>query len=223
VCTGKVTSLTKWGAFVDIGGTDGLIHVSELSWRRIDHPGDVLKVRQEIEVKVLSIDEDRKRITLSRKALEDNPWLEIDQTFQEGQLVDGIITRLTKFGAFASIDGNELVEGLIHISEMSEHRIEHPEEVVREGEKLSLRIIELDPKNNRLRLSIKAVTSALYADLDYELHIAAKGEKKVSSDDSAVSDDISVTDRQSEETTEDKSGKSEDSSTSETQTETVLG
>ena len=223
VCKGRVTSLTNWGAFVDIGGTDGLIHVSELSWRRIDHPGDVLKIRQEIEVKVLSIDEDRKRITLSRKALEDNPWLEIDQTFQEGQLVDGIITRLTKFGAFASIDGNELVEGLIHISEMSEHRIEHPEEVVREGEKLSLRIIKLDPKNNRLRLSIKAVTSALYADLDYELHFAAKGEKKVSSDDSAVSDDISVTDRQSEETTEDKSGKSEDSSTSETQTETVLG
>jgi small subunit ribosomal protein S1 len=169
VRTGTVISLADFGAFIDIGGADGLVHISELSWKRVDHPKDVLKVGQEIEVKVLSVDPDRKRISLSLRELEANPWDEILASFTEGQLVEGTITKLTKFGAFATIKDIEdyEIEGLIHISELSDQRIEHPREVVQEGQTLALRLIKIDRERRRLGLSLKRVDSAEFADVDW--------------------------------------------------------
>lgn len=167
--TGTVISLADFGAFVDIGGADGLIHISELSWKRIDDPSEILEVGQEIEVKVLSVDADRKRISLSLRDLESDPWDEIMERFKEGQLVEGTITKLTKFGAFAALKGTEEyeIEGLIHISELSGDHIEHPREVVHEGQEVAMRLINIDNERRRIGLSLKQVDSAEYSDVDW--------------------------------------------------------
>ena len=172
---GHVISLADFGAFVDIGGADGLVHLSEICWKRLNHPSELLKVGQKVQVKVLGVDPERKRISLSMRELESDPWLAISQRFGEGQLVEGTITKLTKFGAFASLAGAEdyEVEGLIHISELSERRIEHPREVVNEGDKLRLRVIKVEPERRRIGLSLKRVDSHEYADSDWQ---AAMGE-----------------------------------------------
>lgn len=169
--TGHVISLADFGAFVDIGGADGLVHTSELSWKRVSHPRDILEVGQEVQVKVLDLDPDRKRISLSMRELEDDPWNEISSRFQEGQLVEGVVTKLTKFGAFARLAETEdyEVEGLIHISELSENRVEHPREVVHEGETLTLRIINVDAERRRIGLSLRKVDSAEFADQDWKV------------------------------------------------------
>lgn len=168
---GHVISLADFGAFVDIGGADGLIHSSEISWKRVTHPSDVLKVGQKVKVKVLSLDPKRKRISLSLRELEADPWEDIVSQFQEGQLVLGRITKLTKFGAFASlVDAGEYeIEGLIHISELAERRIEHPKEVVQEGQEVTLRIINIDQERRRIGLSLKKVDSTEYAELDWKV------------------------------------------------------
>ncbi|NIS82396.1 MAG: S1 RNA-binding domain-containing protein [Anaerolineales bacterium] len=167
---GHVISLADFGAFVDIGGADGLVHMSEISWKRISHPRDVLKVGQKVEVKVLSVDPERKRISLSMRELESNPWDKIVDQYQEGQLVEGTITKLTKFGAFASLAGTEEfdIEGLIHISELADRRVEHPREVVQEGQALALRVIKIDRERKRIGLSLKRVSSAEYAEQDWQ-------------------------------------------------------
>jgi small subunit ribosomal protein S1 len=166
---GTVISLADFGAFVDIGGADGLIHISELSWKRIDAPSDILEVGQEIDVKVLNVDADRKRISLSLRDLESNPWDEIMERFEQGQLVEGTITKLTKFGAFAALKGTAEyeIEGLIHISELSSDHIEHPREVVQEGQEVAMRLINIDNERRRIGLSLKEVDSAQYADVDW--------------------------------------------------------
>jgi small subunit ribosomal protein S1 len=164
--TGHVTSLADFGAFVNINGADGLVHLSEISWDRIQHPGEVLKVGQEIKVKVISIDRDKKRIGLSIRQLQDDPWSNQAAAFTVGQLVQGKITRLTKFGAFAQLEGD--IEGLIHISELSEKRIEHPKEVLKEGETVTLRVIKIDPANHRIGLSLRRVDSMAYAEMDWQ-------------------------------------------------------
>ena len=166
VRTGRVTSLAEFGAFVNVSGADGLVHLSEISWDRIQHPSEVLKVGQDVKVKIISIDRDKKRIGLSIRQLQDDPWIEKSAKFQVGQLVEGTITRLTKFGAFARIDDD--IEGLIHISELHEKRIEHPKEVVKEGDKVTLRVIKVDPANHRVGLSLRRVDSMAYADMDWE-------------------------------------------------------
>lgn len=168
--TGHVISLADFGAFVDIGGADGLVHLSEISWKRIGHPRDILKVGQEVQVKVLGVDPERKRISLSLRELEPDPWEAISSQFKEGQLVEGTISKLTKFGAFASLKGLEAyeIEGLIHISELSERRVEHPKEVVQEGQTLTLRVIKLDRERRRIGLSLKRVDSPEYADSDWQ-------------------------------------------------------
>jgi small subunit ribosomal protein S1 len=163
---GHVTSLADFGAFVNINGADGLVHLSEISWDRIQHPSEVLKVGQEIKVKVISIDRDKKRIGLSIRQLQDDPWSNQAATFTVGQLVQGKITRLTKFGAFAQLEGD--IEGLIHISELSEKRIEHPKEVLKEGETVTLRVIKIDPANHRIGLSLRRVDSMAYAEMDWQ-------------------------------------------------------
>ena len=163
---GRVTSLADFGAFVNISGADGLVHLSEISWERINHPSEVLKVGQEVKVKVISIDREKKRIGLSIRQLQEDPWSHQAAAFQVGQLVQGNITRLTKFGAFARLEGE--LEGLIHISEISEKRIEHPKEVLKEGDVVTLRIIKIDPDNHRIGLSLRRVDSMAYADMDWQ-------------------------------------------------------
>ena len=167
VYTGRVTSLADFGAFVNINGADGLVHLSELSWDRIQHPSEILEIGQEVKVKVINIDRDKRRIGLSLRALSDDPWRSRIEKYSVGQLVEGEITRLTKFGAFARLEGD--IEGLIHISEISETRIEHPKEVLKEGETVALRIIRIDPEQHRIGLSLRKVDSAAFADKDFKL------------------------------------------------------
>jgi small subunit ribosomal protein S1 len=174
---GRVTSLADFGAFVNINGADGLVHLSELSWERVDHPNKMLSVGDEVEVKVISIDTERKRIGLSMRQLQKDPWENNVGDYKVGQLVEGTITRLVKFGAFARID--EHVEGLIHISELSDDRIEHPKEVVKEGDKLALRVIKIESDRRRIGLSLRKVDSAQYADQDYAAAMAEIGETPV--------------------------------------------
>lgn len=166
VRTGKVTSLAEFGAFVNINGADGLVHLSEISWDRIQHPSEVLKVGQEIKVKIINIDREKKRIGLSIRQLLDDPWINRISQYEVGQLLEGTITRLTKFGAFARIE--EDLEGLIHISEISERRIEHPKEVLKEGETITLRVIKIEPENHRIGLSIRRVDSMAFAEMDWK-------------------------------------------------------
>ncbi len=168
VCKGHVISLAAFGAFVDVGGADGLVHLSEVTWKRIEHPNEVLKVGQEVQVQVLSVERERKRIALSMKRLEDDPWTQITKQFKIGQLVEGTVTKLTKFGAFARIKGSDEIEGLIHISELSDGRITHPKEVVQEGQTYTLRIVKIEPDKRRIGLSLKEVGSARYAESDWE-------------------------------------------------------
>jgi len=170
VRSGRVTSLADFGAFVNIDGADGLVHLSEISWEHIQHPNEVLKVGQEIKVKVISVDHERKRIGLSIRQLQDDPWTQKVSHLKEGMLVEGKITHLTKFGAFASL-GDDL-EGLIHVSELSEQRVGHPKEVLHEGDTVTLRVIKIDPERRRIGLSLRKVDSPAYADLDWKMALA---------------------------------------------------
>jgi len=170
VRTGRVTSLADFGAFVNIDGADGLVHLSEISWERINHPNEILKVGQEVQVKIIGIDRDRKRIGLSIRQTLGDPWMRKVEGIKEGQLVSGTITHLTKFGAFARLDDD--LEGLIHISELSENRINHPKEVVKEGDEVTLRVIKIDPERRRIGLSLRKVDSPAYADLDWKMQLS---------------------------------------------------
>ncbi|MEK7807492.1 MAG: S1 RNA-binding domain-containing protein [Chloroflexota bacterium] len=168
VCDGRVISLSPFGAFVDVGGADGLVHLSEMTWKRIDHPKEILKVGQEVKVQVMSVDRENRRIALSMKRLELDPWSQIAQQYKVGQLVEGTVTKITKFGAFARIKGNDDIEGLIHVSELADSRVGHPKDVVKEGEAYTLRIVKIEPDKRRIGLSLKEVGSARYADSDWE-------------------------------------------------------
>src|ERR687885_174019 len=155
VRTGTVTSITDFGAFVDIGGADGLVHLSELSWSRVKHPAEILKIGDKVNVYVLNIDNDRKRIALSIKRTQEEPWSTISGRYQLGQLVDATITQLASFGAFARLEDG--VEGLIHVSEMGDGRVQHPRELVAEGDTVPVRIIRIDPARKRIGLSMRRV------------------------------------------------------------------
>lgn len=167
VRVGRVVSLVDFGVFVDIGGAEGLVHLTELSWQHLTHPKELVKVGQEVKVEVISIDPKRKRIGLSMKRQEADPWDAVAINYSIGQLVQGTITKLTKFGAFAQIVDAPEIEGLIHISELSEQRVNHPREVVNEGDTLTLRVVKMDIENRRLGLSLKRVNSAEYLDMDW--------------------------------------------------------
>ncbi|MEL6526973.1 MAG: S1 RNA-binding domain-containing protein, partial [Chloroflexota bacterium] len=163
---GRVVSLENFGAFVDIGGAEGLVHITELSWQHVTHPKQVLEVGQEIEVKVISIDERKNRIGLSIKQLLADPWDELATRFGTGSLLQATVTKLTKFGAFAKVIKIPAVEGLIHISELSDERVEHPRDVVNTGDKLTLRVVKIDVANRRLGLSLRRVNSPEFLDED---------------------------------------------------------
>lgn len=181
VRVGRVTSLAEFGAFVNISGADGLVHLSEISWDRIQHPSEVLQVGQEVKVKVISIDREKRRIGLSIRQLQEDPWTSRTSKYQVGQLVEATITRLTKFGAFARLE--EDLEGLIHISEISEKHIEHPKEVLKEGDVVTLRVIKIDPQNRRIGLSLRRVDSMAYADLDWQTLLEEEDLTDIDEDD----------------------------------------
>jgi small subunit ribosomal protein S1 len=164
--TGTVTSVADFGVFVDLGGLDGLIHVSELSWSKIAHPSDLVKAGDTVQVQVLGIDRNKNRIALSMKRLTPEPWTTIEDRYAIGQVVNGTITKLASFGAFARVDDG--IEGLIHVSELSDKRVNHPKEVVKEGETYQLRVIKIDSAKRRLGLSLKRVNDEEYSDLQSE-------------------------------------------------------
>lgn len=153
---GVVSGLRDFGAFVDLGGADGLIHISELAWHRVKHPREVLNVGDEVTVYVLRLDEEGKRIGLSLKRLQKNPWDIIEEIYHVGQLVEGRVSRVAQFGAFVSLDPG--IEALLHISQMAEPQPEHPSLVVHEGQRLLMRVISIEPDKQRLGLSLKEVT-----------------------------------------------------------------
>jgi len=155
VRSGIVSSLREFGAFVDLGGMDGLVHLSELSWSRVKHPSAVVKVGQQVEVLVLQVDREAQRIGLSLKRLQADPWTQVGSKYQAGQLVQAVVTHLAKFGAFAELELG--VEGLIHISELAERNINDPAEVVTEGEELTLLILDVEPQRQRIGLSLRQV------------------------------------------------------------------
>jgi small subunit ribosomal protein S1 len=152
---GRVTSLASFGAFVDLGGADGLVHISQLSYSRVNHPSEVLSVGEEVDVFVLSIDPETKKIALSLKKAQPDPWSRVDQKYHVGDLVEGTITKLAKFGAFAKIDDG--IEGLIHLSELSAELVENGKDVVDEGQRVTLRVININPTRRRLGLSLRQV------------------------------------------------------------------
>jgi small subunit ribosomal protein S1 len=165
---GVVSSVVNFGAFVDLGGMDGLVHVSELSWKHVDHPSSVVQVGDEVEVQVLDVDLDRERISLSLKATQQDPWQEFANGHQVGELVYGKVTKLVPFGAFVQV--GEGIEGLVHISEMAGHHVEAPEQVVTPGEELWVKIIDIDLDRRRISLSIKQAAEGGEVAAEYREH-----------------------------------------------------
>ena len=157
---GKVTGISSFGAFVDLGGADGLIHISELSWSLVNSPDEVVKVGDELDVFVLRVDAENKKIALSLRRLQPEPWETIHERHAVGDIVQATITKLTNFGAFARVEDS--VEGLVHISELSTRMITHPREVVREGEEVKVKILRIEPDRRRLGLSLKQAVEEAY-------------------------------------------------------------
>ncbi|HEX8260631.1 MAG TPA: 30S ribosomal protein S1 [Rubrobacteraceae bacterium] len=153
IVTGTISNLVDFGAFVDLEGIDGLIHISELSWNHVDHPSEVVEVGEEVQVKVLEVDRDRERISLGLKQTRKDPWQEIVERVNIGETIKGRVTKLVSFGAFVEVA--EGVEGLIHISELADHHVETPDEIVRSGDEVEARIIDVDAKRRRLSLSLR--------------------------------------------------------------------
>src|SRR6188508_498751 len=155
---GQVSSIVNFGAFVDLGGVDGLVHVSELSWKHVDHPQEVVSVGQEVEVEVLDVDLERERVSLSLKATQEDPWKEFERTSQAGAVIDGTVTKLVPFGAFVRVAQG--IEGLVHISEISHEHVDAPESVLSVGQEVQVKVIDVDVSRRRVSLSMRQVTSA---------------------------------------------------------------
>jgi small subunit ribosomal protein S1 len=155
VVDGQISNIVDFGAFVDLDGMDGLIHISELSWRHVNHPSEVLEIGQEVKVKVLDIDRERQRISLGLKQTQSDPWQQVVEAYGEGDVVEGRVTKVVTFGAFVEILPG--VEGLVHISELAQHHVENPREVVSQGDVVNVKVIEIDADRRRLSLSLKRV------------------------------------------------------------------
>jgi small subunit ribosomal protein S1 len=155
VVEGKISNIVDFGAFVDLDGIDGLIHISELSWSHVNHPGEVVSIGDTVRIKVLDIDRDRQRISLGLKQTQEDPWQRVINTHRGGDVLEGTVTKVVAFGAFVEILPG--VEGLVHISELADHHVENPSEVVEPGSKLNVKILEIDEERRRLSLSIKRV------------------------------------------------------------------
>ena len=157
---GVVTGISSFGAFVDLGGADGLIHISELSWSMVNTPEEVVRVGQELEVFILRVDAENKKIALSLRRLQPEPWETISERHSVGDVVNATVTKLTNFGAFARVEDS--IEGLIHISELSVRMINHPREVLREGDEIRVKILRIEPERRRLGLSLKQAEEENY-------------------------------------------------------------
>src|SRR5947209_775912 len=155
VVDGQISNIVDFGAFVDLDGMDGLIHISELSWSHVNHPSEVLEIGQDVKVKVLDIDRERQRISLGLKQTQSDPWQQVLETYHEGDTVEGKVTKVVTFGAFVEILPG--VEGLVHISELAQHHVENPREVVSQGDTVNVLILEVDAERRRLSLSLKRV------------------------------------------------------------------
>jgi small subunit ribosomal protein S1 len=162
VRTGTVSSIVNFGAFVDLGGVDGLVHVSELSWKHIDHPSEVVEVGQEVTVEVLDVDMDRERVSLSLKATQEDPWQLFARTHALGQVVPGKVTKLVPFGAFVRVE--EGIEGLVHISELAQRHVDMAEQVVSVGDELFVKVIDIDLDRRRISLSLKQANEGVDPD-----------------------------------------------------------
>src|SRR5881409_3492119 len=164
---GQISNIVDFGAFVDLDGIDGLIHISELSWSHVNHPSEILSIGQTVPVKVLDIDRDRQRISLGLKQTQEDPWQRVVDTYSVGDELEGKVTKVVSFGAFVEIlDG---VEGLVHISELANHHVENPREVVNQGDVIRVKILEIDSERRRLSLSAKRVE-------DQELPLRSAGD-----------------------------------------------
>ncbi|MEE8603600.1 30S ribosomal protein S1 [Euzebya tangerina] len=159
---GTVSSCVNFGAFVDLGGVDGLVHVSELSWKHVDHPGEVVELGQEVEVEVLDVDLERERVSLSLKATQEDPWQQFARQHYVGEFVEGSVTKLVPFGAFVKVEDG--IEGLIHISELADAHVEQPEQVVKVGDSATVKIIDIDDVRRRISLSLKQAVKAGYGE-----------------------------------------------------------
>ena len=155
VVEGTISNIVDFGAFVDLDGIDGLIHISELSWGHVNHPSEVLNIGETVKVKVLDIDRDRQRISLGLKQTQEDPWERVVRTYNVGDVLEGKVTKVVSFGAFVEI--MEGVEGLVHISELAQHHVENPREVVEPGDEVKVKILEIDEERRRLSLSLKRV------------------------------------------------------------------
>src|ERR671936_1001442 len=152
---GQISNIVDFGAFVDLDGIDGLIHISELSWSHVNHPSEVLEIGQDVKVKVLDIDRERQRISLGLKQTQSDPWQQVLESYQQGDVVEGRVTKVVTFGAFVEILPG--VEGLVHISELAQHHVENPREIVSQGQDVNVKIVEIDPDRRRLSLSLRRV------------------------------------------------------------------
>jgi small subunit ribosomal protein S1 len=174
IVEGEVSSVKDFGVFVDLGGADGMIHLSELSYQRVKHPSEVIREGDRVKVKVISIDRDSGRIGLSLKALQTDPWADLDKRYRPGQLVEAEIIKIhPKHGAFARLKDDEAIEGLIPLSELSDKMVANPRDVIKEGQVVTLRVMRVEPEQKRIALSLKRVSWAEYADMDWQAEMAS--------------------------------------------------
>jgi small subunit ribosomal protein S1 len=190
---GVVSGLCDFGAFVDLGGADGLIHISELAWHRVSHPEEIVQVGQKVEVYILHLDEDGKRIGLSLKRLQVNPWDQVEEMYHIGQLVEGTVSRIEPFGAFISMEPG--IEALLHVSQLADETINDPRQMLYEGQRILTRIISIEANKQRLGLSLKEVTNtemAQWEEQRSEHLLESASEVLEESDDAAVEEEVEV-------------------------------
>ncbi|HEX3360937.1 MAG TPA: 30S ribosomal protein S1, partial [Solirubrobacterales bacterium] len=184
VVEGKISNIVDFGAFVDLDGIDGLIHISELSWSHVNHPSEVVQIGDTVRIKVLDIDRDRQRISLGLKQTQEDPWQRVISTHRPGDVLEGTVTKVVAFGAFVEILPG--VEGLVHISELADHHVENPSEVVEPGSKLNVKILEIDEDRRRLSLSIKRVEGQNMPMQDLSAQIAAANAAQGGGEEAAI-------------------------------------
>ena len=169
---GTVSSIVDFGAFVDLGGIDGLVHISELSWNHVNHPSEVVKVGDEVEVEVLDVDLQRERISLGLKQTTEDPWIKLVESYPVGSIVDGKVTKTVPFGAFVEL--GQSIEGLVHISEMAMRHIDTPAQVVKPGDMVKVKVMEINPDRRRISLSMKAAAAEMGFEIPVDESIQAE-------------------------------------------------
>jgi small subunit ribosomal protein S1 len=208
VVEGKISNIVDFGAFVDLDGIDGLIHISELSWSHVNHPSEVVAIGDTVRIKVLDIDRDRQRISLGLKQTQEDPWQRVVSTHRSGDVLEGTVTKVVAFGAFVEILPG--VEGLVHISELADHHVESPSEVVEPGTTLNVKILEIDEERRRLSLSIKRVEGQNMPMQDLGTQLAEASGDAEDPDAQSAGPDAGVAD-EADETPADPGGEAEES------------